>query len=97
MGTRDYFPGGESGKGVKLTVHLQLVPRSRKCGSIHPLPIRLHGVVLSYLSTGTTLPFFTFTVFWDIRWQMESRLSSCFRAGIVLGLLDPKDEGDMFL
>jgi hypothetical protein len=25
----------------------QLVPTSRKCGSIHPLPIRLHGVVLN--------------------------------------------------
>jgi hypothetical protein len=32
------FPRGESGRGVKLTTHLQLVPRSRKCGSIHPLP-----------------------------------------------------------
>jgi hypothetical protein len=29
---------GSSGRGVKLTTHLQLVPRSRKCGSIHPLP-----------------------------------------------------------
>jgi hypothetical protein len=29
---------GESGRGVKLTTHLQLVPRSRKCGSIYPLP-----------------------------------------------------------
>jgi hypothetical protein len=29
---------GCSGVGVKLTTHLQLVPRSRKCGSIHPLP-----------------------------------------------------------
>jgi hypothetical protein len=29
---------GVSGRGVKLTSHLQLVPRSRKCGSIHPLP-----------------------------------------------------------
>jgi hypothetical protein len=45
-----------SGRGVKLTTHLQLVPRSRKCGSIHPLPIRLHGVVLNWLSTGTTSP-----------------------------------------
>jgi hypothetical protein len=26
------------GGGLKLTTHLQLVPRSRKCGSIHPLP-----------------------------------------------------------
>jgi hypothetical protein len=25
-------------RGMKLTIHLQLVPRSRKCGSIHPLP-----------------------------------------------------------
>jgi hypothetical protein len=32
------FSRGQSGRGVKLTTHLQLVPRSRKCGSIHPLP-----------------------------------------------------------
>jgi hypothetical protein len=24
---------------VKLTTHLQLVPRARKCGSVHPLPL----------------------------------------------------------
>jgi hypothetical protein len=29
---------GYSGRGVKLTTHLQLVPMSRKCRSIHPLP-----------------------------------------------------------
>jgi hypothetical protein len=29
---------GESGRGVKLTTHLQLVSRSRKYGAIHPLP-----------------------------------------------------------
>jgi hypothetical protein len=35
---------------VKLTTHLQEVPRSRKCGSIHiHSPIRLHGVVLNYV------------------------------------------------
>jgi hypothetical protein len=32
------FPRGQSGRGVKLTTHLQLVPKSRKCGPIHPLP-----------------------------------------------------------
>jgi hypothetical protein len=37
-GYRGLFPEGLSGRGVKLTPHLQLVPRSRKCGSIHPLP-----------------------------------------------------------
>jgi hypothetical protein len=31
-------PGGKAAGGVKLTAHLQLVPRSRKCGFIHPLP-----------------------------------------------------------
>jgi hypothetical protein len=29
---------GKSDRGVKLTTHLQIVPRPRKCGSIHPLP-----------------------------------------------------------
>jgi hypothetical protein len=29
---------GALSPGVKLTIHLQLVPRSRKRGSIHPLP-----------------------------------------------------------
>jgi hypothetical protein len=33
MGTGGSFTGG-----VKLTTNLQIVPRSRKCGSIHPLP-----------------------------------------------------------
>jgi hypothetical protein len=37
-GYRGLFPRGQSGRGVRLTTHLQLVPRSRKCGSIHPLP-----------------------------------------------------------
>jgi hypothetical protein len=32
-GYRGLFPWG-----VKLTTHLQQVPRSRKCGSIYPLP-----------------------------------------------------------
>jgi hypothetical protein len=49
--------GGESGQCSKLTTHLQLVPMSRKCRSIHPPPIHLHGVVLNLLSTGTALPY----------------------------------------
>jgi hypothetical protein len=52
MGTGGYFPGG---KEAGAWNPVQLVPRWRKCGSTHPLPIRLHGVVLNYLSTGTTL------------------------------------------
>jgi hypothetical protein len=31
-------PGGLTGKSVNLTTHLQLVPRSRICEFIHPLP-----------------------------------------------------------
>jgi hypothetical protein len=37
MGTRDSFPGGWSGRGVNLTTHLHLVPRSRMRGAIPPL------------------------------------------------------------
>jgi hypothetical protein len=29
---------GLSGREVKLTTHLKVVPRSRKCESVHPLP-----------------------------------------------------------
>jgi hypothetical protein len=47
---------GVSGRGVKLTTHLQLVLRSRKCGSIHSLP-RTPSWRSAYLSTGTSLPF----------------------------------------
>jgi hypothetical protein len=34
----ELFLWGLSGWAVKLTTHLQLAPRSRKCGSMHPLP-----------------------------------------------------------
>jgi hypothetical protein len=56
IGYRGLFPRGLSGWGVKLTTHLQLVPRSRKCVSIHPLPPTSSWLVLSWLCTGTTLP-----------------------------------------
>jgi hypothetical protein len=48
-GHRGLFPRGQSGRRVKLTTHLQLVPRSRKRGSMNPLPhsLRLHDVVLN--------------------------------------------------
>jgi hypothetical protein len=32
------FPREQSGRGVKLNTHPQLVPRSSEYGSIHPLP-----------------------------------------------------------
>jgi hypothetical protein len=46
-GYRGLFPRGHSSRSVRLTTHFQPVPRSRKYGSIHPLPICLHGVVLN--------------------------------------------------
>jgi hypothetical protein len=33
-----FFTCGKSGRGVKIADHLQLRPKSRKRGSIHPLP-----------------------------------------------------------
>jgi hypothetical protein len=35
------FPWGQSGRGLKLNTHLQLMLRSRKHGSIHPLPYKI--------------------------------------------------------
>jgi hypothetical protein len=46
---------GLSGRVVKLTTHLYLVPRSRKLKLYFHSPICLHGIVLNYLSTGITL------------------------------------------
>jgi hypothetical protein len=40
-----------------MTTHFRIMPRLKKIGSIHPLPIRLYEAVLNYLSTGTTIPF----------------------------------------
>jgi hypothetical protein len=46
-------------RGVKLTTHFQLVPRSIKRGCIHQLPHRssCSGAALSHTSTATTLQF----------------------------------------
>jgi hypothetical protein len=42
------FPWGQSDRGVKLTTHLHLVPRSKDAWSYTSTPpIRLHGVVFS--------------------------------------------------
>jgi hypothetical protein len=46
-GYRGLFPCGEGGKGVKLTTHLQLVPRSRMVELYLRSPICLHGIVLN--------------------------------------------------
>jgi hypothetical protein len=35
MGTRGSFPGGKSGRGMKLTTHLHLVSRSKECVEIY--------------------------------------------------------------
>jgi hypothetical protein len=52
-GTRGSIHGGRS---VRLTTHFYLVPRSRIVKLYLCFPIRLHGVVLNELSTGT-LPY----------------------------------------
>jgi hypothetical protein len=46
-GYQGFFLRGVKRQGVKLTTHPQLVPRTRKCGSVHPAPIFLHGIVLN--------------------------------------------------
>jgi hypothetical protein len=52
MGTEDSFPGVKRGRGMTLTTHPHLVPRSRMSRSyIFSLPWRLHG------GRGTAFPF----------------------------------------
>jgi len=46
-GCRELFPWEWSGRGVKLTTHLHLLPRSKNGWSYTSTPIiRLHGMVL---------------------------------------------------
>jgi hypothetical protein len=52
------FNRGLSGRGVNLTTHLHLVPRSRMVELYLHSPVCLHGIVLDWLSTGTTLSLF---------------------------------------
>jgi hypothetical protein len=51
---RMLFPRRWSGKEVKLTTYLDLVPRSRMVELYLQSPIRLRGAVLNEISTGTT-------------------------------------------
>jgi hypothetical protein len=69
----NWVPGalswGWSGRGVKLTIHLHLVPRSKNEWSYTSTPpIRLHGVVFSS-STGITLTFPIFGLEKVDRWN----------------------------
>jgi hypothetical protein len=60
---RGFFPRGKAGgRGVKLTTHLKLLPRSRKCGSIHHSPIRLRGLAQGQL-------YLTFTLFFHSAYE----------------------------
>jgi hypothetical protein len=55
-GTEDCFFGGKSGRGVKLTIHLHLVPKLRMVELHFHSSILLHCVVLNQLRKGIILP-----------------------------------------
>jgi hypothetical protein len=54
-GYRGLFPQGKAARDMKLTIHTQLVQRSRKRGLYIHSPICLHGTKLSWLSTERAL------------------------------------------
>jgi hypothetical protein len=56
-GYRGLCPLGWGGRGLKLTTHLHLVPRSGMVELYFHSPLHLHGLLLNWLSTGTALPF----------------------------------------
>jgi hypothetical protein len=72
-GYRGLFPWGSSGRGVKLTTHLQPVPRSRIRGSIHPLP---HTSSWRSASLVKHRDNFTFTTPWRLmgEWRYSSNI-----------------------
>jgi hypothetical protein len=49
MGTVRFITGGESGMGVKLITHFNLVPTSRVVELYLHSPICLHSIVPNYL------------------------------------------------
>jgi hypothetical protein len=46
---------GQSGQGVKLTTHLQLVPRSRKCGANNKVQKKTKYMIMSASESGQKL------------------------------------------
>jgi hypothetical protein len=52
---RGFFPGGKAA-GAWMTTHLQLVPRLRKYGSIHPLPHTSSWFIVKYRDNFNFLP-----------------------------------------
>jgi hypothetical protein len=56
MGTGGSSPGRQSGRGVTLTTHLHLVPRSRMVELYLYSAIFLYGVVLNGVNTEAILP-----------------------------------------
>jgi hypothetical protein len=75
ISTGGSFPRGRAARDMKLTIHLQLTPRS---GMVEPYlhsPINLHGVKLNYCIQ--LLPF-TF-----ISFQLLARISLQISSGIL--------------
>jgi hypothetical protein len=52
------FPRESSSQGVKLTTHLQLVSRSRKCGSTYPLPHKFSWRSVLLVNHGDNFTFY---------------------------------------
>jgi hypothetical protein len=69
---RRRFLWRSSGRGVKLTTHLQLISKSRMVELYLHSPIRLHGVLLNCLTreiTSTSSIIFPFRVTWSSYWE----------------------------
>jgi hypothetical protein len=63
---------------MKLTTHLQLVPRSKKCGSIHPLPhvSSWRSTYLLTYSDNFTFYLWPYKIFWEILQVLKSLSST---------------------
>jgi hypothetical protein len=80
---------GVNRSGIKLTTHFHPVPRSRICGATPPLPIRLHGVVLSYAQGQIYLLLF---LLYSMKLVFLIRVITNCISPVSLGKLDDADK-----
>jgi hypothetical protein len=100
-GCQELFLWGWGGRGVRLTAHFHLVPRSRNEWSYTISPIRPHGVVLktkfiwesSYRYNNLPklkLKFCVFYKFTQLFWSSYVSVSALPYCGSVHGQLEPE-------
>jgi hypothetical protein len=81
--------------GVKLTTYIQLVPRSRKCGFIHPFPHAPSWRSAQLVMVWTTVPFYWATFL--VTFQTKISFPFCVIFVSICGCSSPLKPWESFL